>query len=87
MSLASEVITLATEHAFSSLKQPPARITYPDTYVPTSWKLANAYYPSYIDIIAQVRKMMGIEKSLQTLLDERMKHPLDVPDKSFTGPF
>lgn len=87
MSLASEVIAIATENAFHSLKKPPVRITYPDTYVPTSWKLANAYYPSYIDIIRAAREMMGMKKSLQDLLDERMKQPLDVPDKAFTGPF
>lgn len=85
--LAGEIVALISEALFDSLKVAPRRLTYPDTYVPTSHILAAEYYPNAYDIVAAVRGLMGVEQDLETLLTEKIKRPLDVPDKSFTGPF
>ncbi|WP_228546999.1 alpha-ketoacid dehydrogenase subunit beta [Candidatus Neptunochlamydia vexilliferae] len=87
----AEVIALAAEEAFTDLKNPPARIAYPDRHSPTSWALANHYYPSHRMIEMEVYKMMRLPSKAQTLLQQlleaRTTGPLDIPDASFTGPF
>ncbi|MCB1085368.1 MAG: alpha-ketoacid dehydrogenase subunit beta [Chlamydiia bacterium] len=88
---AAEVITSITEEAFHDLKVPPTRVTYPDRHSPTSWALANHYYPSHRMIAMETFKMMRLPSKAQALLQElkenRSLGPLDVPDASFTGPF
>lgn len=88
---AGEIISIITEEAFNDLKAPPARITYPDRHSPTSWALANHYYPTHRAIAMEVFKMMRYPSRAQALLQELLEHrsagPLDVPDPSFTGPF
>lgn len=84
---AAEIITLVTENIFPYLKKPPIRITYPDTYVPTSWALSKNYYPTFCEIITVVRDLFGVKKSLKEILEKQMSTPKDVPDHSFTGPF
>ena len=89
--LASEIIALIAENAHEELKAPPRRITYPDSYTPTSWALANHYYPTAKDIAAAIYQLMGYpthaKKLIEAMLQAKMHEPLDVPDKSFTGPF
>lgn len=87
LGLASEIITLVTENAFDALKRRPLRITLPDCYAPTSWALTNHYYPTSVEIEDEIKKWLGQSTSLEQLIEERAKRPLDTPDKSFTGPF
>lgn len=87
--IASEIITLVVEQ-IENLKACPQRITYPDQHLPTSWTLANHYYPTSETIAIQAMKMLEKKFSfhrIETVLQEKMKKPLDTPDKEFTGPF
>lgn len=87
----AEIAALVSEEAFDALKQPIKRVAYPDRHSPTSWKLANHFYPTAKDIACTVLDMLGkktsSKKLFKTLIDEKMAGPLDVPDKTFTGPF
>lgn len=82
---AGEIISRVSEKAFNSLKCPPQRITLPDIPTPTSQGLTKYYYPSYNDIVKKVLLMVGREDILVPEKDQSIH--LDVPDKSFTGPF
>ncbi|HIJ98806.1 TPA: alpha-ketoacid dehydrogenase subunit beta [archaeon] len=86
---ASEIISRVAEKAFHSLKQSPQKITLPDYPTPTTQGLTKYYYPRYVDIARKAVRMLGKdEKKLEDLLvAEKEDAPLDVPDKSFTGPF
>ena len=88
---ASEIIAILTEEAFNHLKVPPVRIAYPDRNNPTSWALANHYYPTAKVIKLEVLRMLKLsskaEHVLEELLDYRSDGPLDVPDPSLLGPF
>ncbi len=82
----SEVVTRVVENAFSQLKSPPRRIALPDCPTPTTRALADKYYPRAIHIVSAARKMLGFS------VDSRVEHttgssPVDIPDRSFTGPF
>ncbi|MCB1107763.1 MAG: alpha-ketoacid dehydrogenase subunit beta [Chlamydiia bacterium] len=87
----AEVIASVVEGTFNDLKAPPVRITYPDRHSPTSWALANHYYPSHRVIAMETFKMMRLTSKAQALLQELLEYrsagPLDIPDASFTGPF
>ncbi len=87
LGIASEIITLVVEQAFSDLKNPPIRVTLPDCYAPTSWALTNHYYPNHNDVVYAVKKLLGKKVDLKQMILDRQKNHLDVPDKSFTGPF
>ena len=88
---AAELLAIIAEEAFSDLKSPPFRVTYPDRHNPTSWTLSNHFYPTASTIAMEIYKMMRIPSKaqllLQELLDTRQEQPLDTPDPSFTGPF
>lgn len=88
---AAELLALIGEEAFTDLKMAPRRLTYPDRHSPTSWALANYYYPTAKDIAVAALEMLGKKsdsrKLFEALLDAKMGMPLDVPDQSFTGPF
>lgn len=84
---AAEIITTITEKAFSFLKSSPQRLTFPDLPTPTSPALANHYYPRTIDIINGARTIFNLPKKTEEDLGIKHEQPLDVPDKSFTGPF
>lgn len=84
---AAEVLALAAEEAFGDLKCNSRRVTFPDVPTPTSWALANLFYPRAIHIINAVRTMFGLAEKSEEQLGIRHETPLDVPDKAFTGPF
>lgn len=85
--VAAEIVALAAEQAHVHLKSAPVRITYPDVPTPTSWALANHYYPRSIDIVNAARQMFKLKPKTEAELGITYDVPLDVPDKSFTGPF
>lgn len=79
----AEVLAIVAEEALFSLKCPPVRLAYPDRHAPTSWTLSNCFYPTAQDIALAAANMMG----KTTTLPPSGNVPLDVPDKTFTGPF
>ncbi len=85
--IAAEVIALVVEQGYSILKSNPQRITFPDIPTPTSHALAKYYYPRAIDIVNCVRSMLNLP--IKSVKEAGMisRIPLDVPDKTFTGPF
>ncbi|TSA57399.1 MAG: alpha-ketoacid dehydrogenase subunit beta [Methylophilaceae bacterium] len=89
--IAAELVSLIVEQEFKSLKTAPMRLTSPDHPVPTSHFMADGYYPDPMAIVDAVLKLAEIEPNainypqLQQVL--RRDGPLDIPNKSFTGPF
>lgn len=73
------------------LTSAPRRICLPDYPTPTSWTLAERYYPTYRDIARAILEMVGIRKSrILLFLRQHVPEPdvrSDVPDPHFTGPF
>jgi len=82
----AEILALAAEQAFESLKAAPVRVALPDCPTPTSPALAKHYYPRAVHIAAQALKMLGVNPSEEHLAEPELVH-FDVPDPSFTGPF
>ena len=87
MNFSAEIVSVVSEKAFKELKAPPARIGYPDFPTPTSWALSNHYYPLSLDIINTAGEMFGLTRFNDEDLGINRNDPMDVPDKSFTGPF
>jgi len=85
--VSAEILSLAVEKCYKYLKCAPRRITFPDASTPTSWALANHYYPKAEDIVRAVKEMFGIPALRKKDKSSCAKVPLDVPDESFTGPF
>ena len=86
-SIAAEVIALVAEKKCGIFKAKPKRITFPDTPVPSSPALAKYYYPRAIDIVNSVRHIFNLPKTSAKETQMLSDIPLDVPDKTFTGPF
>jgi hypothetical protein len=68
------------------MKAPPRRIALPDCPTPTAPALADHYYPGWADIVSAGRELVLGQRT-----EPRPPAPtgawLDVPDRSFTGPF
>lgn len=58
-SIATDLVALVSEKAFSSLKAPPATVTAPHTPIPFARELESAYLPSVDKIEAAVRKTLA----------------------------
>lgn len=88
---AAEVISSVTEQGWDLLKAPPVRLTFPDRPCPTSWTLANHYYPTSKEIALRALEILDKPTRARALLEEvlalKIQRPLDQPDPSFTGPF
>lgn len=54
----AEVIATVTEKGFTSLRQPPRRVTFPDIPTPSSYVLENAFYPGVDDVVKAVEAML-----------------------------
>lgn len=80
----AEVVSRVSEKAFSSLKAAPRRIAMPDIPCPTTRGLTRYYYPLHSDVVRKVYEMLG-RKEIPKFKEETV--PLDLPDKSFRGPF
>ena len=80
--ISAEILAIATEDAFSSLKAAPVRLTLPDCPIPSTPGLANECYPRANDIAAAACRMLG-----KTFKPRPLPTPLDIPDASFKGPF
>jgi len=83
----SEILSRVCEENFESLKCAPRRVSPPEAPIPSSWALANHYYPGAAQIADAAGAMLGREPSHALGREEDMKKPLDTPDKTFAGPF
>jgi pyruvate dehydrogenase E1 component beta subunit len=96
---AGEIVARVTEQAFDALKAAPIRMTLPDLPTPTTRALSNYYYPTPGHIVAAVRRTLGLDARERAYAGggkgdddpwaaiEPADKTLDVPDKTFTGPF
>lgn len=80
--ISAEILAIASEDAFDSLKAAPVRLTLPDCPIPSTPGLANECYPHANDVAAAACRMLG-----KAFTPRPMTMPLDIPDASFTGPF
>jgi pyruvate dehydrogenase E1 component beta subunit len=85
--VSAEVLAVVAEKSYDVLKCAPCRIAFPDTPTPTSWALANHYYPRAVDIVVAVKEIFNTTRVSEKEYSSCQDIPLDVPDKSFTGPF
>jgi pyruvate dehydrogenase E1 component beta subunit len=85
--ISAEIISIVAEKGYNILKSSPARITFSDAHTPTSPALAKYYYPRAVDIINRVRAIFELPEKSEQELGMISNTPLDVPDKTFTGPF
>lgn len=84
--IGGEIIARVVEKDPAMLKSAPARVCLPDFPAPTSPALANNFYPRAVHIAAAVRRQLGRPvNEAELTVDESVF--LDVPDKTFTGPF
>jgi pyruvate dehydrogenase E1 component beta subunit len=88
LGFSAEVVARIAEKAFDDLKSPPRRVASPDCPTPSTPALANHYYPRVADIVTTAKKMLGLPvDEVTSSSPPATPIPLDVPDKSFTGPF
>ena len=87
LGLSAEIIALATEKAFKHLKASPCRVTFPDIPTPTSKALSNEFYPRVVNIVNAANKVLGLPNLEEAELGLKHDIPLDIPDKTFAGPF
>lgn len=89
--VASEVVAKVSQKAWGALKASAQVVALPNIPTPTSWKLAQAYYPTETAIIEKAMLMMGRDKkSTMKVVERAIKErtvPTDIPDQSFKGPF
>lgn len=83
----AEVLARVAEELHGTLKAAPRRVTFPDVPSPSTPGLAKYFYPRTIHIINAVRGTLGMPEQTEEQLGIQHETPLDVPDKSFTGPF
>jgi acetoin:2,6-dichlorophenolindophenol oxidoreductase subunit beta len=84
---AGEIVARVTEQAFATLKAAPIRVTLPDCPTPTTRALSNYYYPQPAHIVAAARRTLGLAAADPWVAIDPADKTLDVPDKSFAGPF
>jgi pyruvate dehydrogenase E1 component beta subunit len=56
--LGAELMALASEHAFSALKAPPARLTGPDAPAAASWVLEQAGVPQVQSVVRTAQRLV-----------------------------
>jgi len=86
-SMSSEVVARVVEEAFTALKAPPRIVALPDSPSPSSPGLARYYYPRAIDIVRAAGGMLHLSEEIVDEPEDLEPTLLDVPDRSFTGPF
>jgi pyruvate dehydrogenase E1 component beta subunit len=84
--MAAEIITVAIETSFSSLRSAPRRVCFPDCPTPTSPPLAAAFYPRSGHIVAAVRNALQMPPNASDF-NIPTNVELDKPNPAFTGPF
>lgn len=92
LGIGSEIVAQVTEHCFSALKAPPARIGLPDHPTPSSRGYLPGLYPDAKKIVESVCEMLKLPdakktEALKRLQDGAANLPIDIPDPAFQGPF
>lgn len=87
LGFSAEIIASVSEELFGALKAAPIRVSLPEVPSPSTPALARHYYPRAIDVYNAVRRSLGQPEATEESLGVATDLPLDVPDKSFTGPF
>jgi pyruvate dehydrogenase E1 component beta subunit len=87
MGFSSEILASVSEHLFGKLKVAPVRVALPELPSPSTAALARHYYPRAIAVCNAARALMGREAVTEESLGVDITQPIDVPDKTFTGPF
>lgn len=82
--VSSEIVSIVTENIFDKLKFAPARMGVAEVPIPSTRALAKFCYPKAVDIANKINSMMGLHIELDDIVSDI---PIDIPDKSFTGPF
>ena len=89
--IAAELISQVISREFKSLKTAPVRVALPDFPVPTSHFMADGYYPDALTIADAALGLVGVQHEMidYPKLQEALRRiePLDIPNKSFCGPF
>jgi pyruvate/2-oxoglutarate/acetoin dehydrogenase E1 component len=82
----AEVVSLAAQGAFASLKAAPIRIGLPFVPTPTTPALADRFYPRAREIALGALAAVGSNAVLPPEIAENRRW-FDVPDPSYTGPY
>lgn len=84
--VSAEIMATVSENLASGLKANPRRLGIKDGPIPSTPALAKYCYPRYIEIANKASEILKINLSIS---NEDLREPehLDIPDKSFTGPF
>lgn len=90
--IGAEICSRLVEQHFSRFRSAPRRIGLPDHPTPSSRALVGQYYPNAPKIAEEIAKCCGLnEKATQAsvarLQEMCGKHPIDVPNPTFKGPF
>jgi pyruvate dehydrogenase E1 component beta subunit len=83
----AEIIARVSEACHRALKYAPRRVAFPDMPIPTSWALSRHYYPRAVDIARAAAQMLGVPAKGISKRCVETATLLDIPDRSFTGPF
>jgi len=89
----AEIIASIAEFDPTVFKRPVMRIGLPDHPTPSSIALAEAYYPSSVDIVEAVERLCDyiprekFAEARAAVIASREGVPIDKPDPSFKGPF
>lgn len=91
LGIGAEILAEILEYDRNILKASPIRISLPDLPTPTSFRLAENYYPTYKTMVEKILIMFGKSKQHTQKIIKGLKSKekvySDVPDKNFTGPF
>ncbi len=88
----AEIVARLAEETFGAFQRPPIRIGLPDQPTPSSFALAEAYYPGSIQILEAAQKLCeisaaNVEAARADVIAARGGVPIDKPDPAFKGPF
>jgi len=80
--ISSEILSIIHENKDIKLRERPVRIGFKDTPIPSTRELAKYCYPYCKDIVKKVLKILNKKDKINL-----KKEFIDVPDKTFLGPF
>ena len=82
----AEILAVVAENALNNLKSSPKRLGLKDCPTPASSTLAEVYYPNAETLAISIYETLG--KSYKKIDMKKFKPEyIDVPDKTFMGPF
>lgn len=92
LGIGAEVTAEVASHDFDKLKSPPIRLGTADHPAPSTRALIGSFYPQPDTILASCLDACGIigdrrQAATQALAKRTAHRLIDVPDKSFSGPF